>query len=324
MQYLKLSFKNAGFFESEKKNIKQNVSISVNQISNMLHVLMGERPVPSYRKDIKIHFNIVDEIRTLAENSFIRIDSPMVLQFGKTNYHNKNFYNREFIQTNKNAWDSYRDMERCYISWDMLEKYLGEELYNELKLYFIEQVGELNDRQALEVINEIIELNKTNETVLDIQKTIEEYDAKRLMFYKEKKKVEKDEKVSFTSLAKNLDESTKFNLICKKLVKNGKTPIVKLLFGWTSSTAINYGKNVFITLTNIRGIEPNLRKIEGSIIVPVEEHHVEKIKNSKGMARLLDGGFVWIEDLINDYEFGVSDLNDYLPINELEEYENNN
>lgn len=325
MKYLKLSFKNAGFFE----NKNQNVSISVNQISNMLHVLMGERPCATYRKTI---FKPVEEIREIAKNSYIKIDSQMFSQFGKTIFHEKKYYNREFLRTNKNSWDSYRDKGKCYMSWEMLNIYLGDELFNDFLNYIKTIIINIEDKTLLETLREATEICSNYDNVISIQSKINAYEIKKNEIKKENKirasngeEIITIDKVSFVSLIKDLkNDNRPFEILCRKFINNGKTPVIKLLFGWSSSTAINYGENLYITLTNINGIEPNLRKINGSIIVPLEEKFVNKIKNSKGYAKLLDSGFVWIEDLCSEYELGLSELDEYIPINELENYENNN
>ena len=89
-------------------------------------------------------------------------------------------------------------------------------------------------------------------------------------------------------------------------------------------TAFNKGKNKYITVTNVRGIEQNLRKIDGSLIIEMDDEYIDKIINNKGIARLLDGGFVFIEDVLENVSFGEIEDNDYIKINKLEEYENIN
>ena len=307
MPYLKLSFKNAGFFE----NKNQNVSISVNQISNMLHVLMGERPSATYRDTI---FTKQDDIFQIANEAYIKIDSPKFKQFGKTIYRNKEYYQNEFMQTGKNSWNSYRDKGRSYVSYEILKIFLGDELYQEVLNYFIYELGDINGKTCLEVISEIIEINKNNPLTISVNNIVNE-----------SKEQKNDEIISFVSLVKNYnDNEDQFINICKKLINNLKTPLVKLFLGLEKDTAFNKGKNKYITVTNVRGIEQNLRKIDGSLIIEMDDEYIDKIINNKGIARLLDGGFVFIEDVLENVSFGEIEDNDYIKINKLEEYENIN
>ena len=88
MKYLILEFNNAGFFinhrgtkdkiydidGSRKRSNQDNFEepIHVNHISNMIHVLFGERPAPSNRFTF---YGRVDYLFEKAQNSFIKIET---------------------------------------------------------------------------------------------------------------------------------------------------------------------------------------------------------------------------------------------------------
>jgi hypothetical protein len=77
--------------------------ITMYQISNMLHTLVGERPVPSFRYTF---YSMDDNIFSLAKNSLLRIDSPKVTKIikGETT---ETFID-EFTKVSKSADNSWR------------------------------------------------------------------------------------------------------------------------------------------------------------------------------------------------------------------------
>ncbi|MFW6272242.1 MAG: hypothetical protein ACOC2U_00465 [bacterium] len=100
----------------KRKDIEPFVEpITVHQISNMLHVLFNERPVPSHRK---VLYERNDVYFNAALNSYIKIDTPKF--YNKSI--DKDVYHFEFIQTNKalhNAWSMM-----VTLNWKMVEEYM--------------------------------------------------------------------------------------------------------------------------------------------------------------------------------------------------------
>lgn len=320
MKYLKLKFKNGGFFE---ENSKQNVSISVNQISNVLHVLLGERPRPSYR-ETKVNIPIIPEIFEMANQSFIKIDTPLTLQIGKTKYNKKMFYPREIIHTNKNVKNSYKDKEKSYITWEILKVFLGDDLYSET-LNCFRSVLDYNfeNDTAIKTFDKIIKIMSSKDSVIYINNLVEE-DQKKKKNNKSKNNGDKIENFSFVKQIIELDDNNdKLISLCKKLIIEKKTPLVKLLFGFEKDTAINKISDLRILATNIRGIESNFRKINGELLIPLTDNGFKKLKTGMGVSSILDGGIVWIDDVLNSEDMTLDELDSYIKINDLEEYENN-
>lgn len=137
MKYLKLKFSNANLFKKNPKskdfvidlivkkdklvtnNSKRVDSrtnfkepITVYQVSNMLHTLVGERPVPSFRP---VFYKMGENILNLANNSYINITSPIT---------EKGFI-EEFMKLGKSAYNSWSDMPS--IQWFKIRKYLGDD-----------------------------------------------------------------------------------------------------------------------------------------------------------------------------------------------------
>jgi hypothetical protein len=288
MKYLKLNFRNAGFFtvhrdtkdfifdlngQRKRKDVlygkQQKVSISVGQINGMLHVLMGERPKPTYRDSF---IESIDAISNIASQSYIKIDTPSFVNKSK----NTKYYQNESVTLRKAVWNSWNPAPDL-IYWKRLENLLTNDEDNSMYT------------QMIELFCKLLGYNVIKKPALDV------IDEIRLKF----------------------SDNTEF-IEFKNSLK-GKAPLIKLLEGVYDGSMTSNSRTM---LTTNSGID-KITRLSGSIIVPLEDEYVEKIRNSKGTAKLLDGGVVLIEDLIEAYEFGLDELNDYIQINKLEEYENN-
>lgn len=177
-KFLVLAFENAGWFYNNKYNKSKdfvfknhNISekrsefgkyfespITLNHISNVLHVLFGERPVSSFREyDLLDGTPIVttnEEIVEMAGNGWIKINNKY------------NVKKLELIQTKKAVYNSY-DKSKSILYWEKLKHILNPELYNE----FIELVKKVLDTEyplenTLEyTIDNIRKNHKDNELV---------------------------------------------------------------------------------------------------------------------------------------------------------------
>jgi hypothetical protein len=108
------------FNRESRANIKNSSfkeTITVHQISNVLHVLIGERPVPSFRKTFYERNNSIFE---LANNTYLRIDSPKITIVRKGEI--VETYIPEFIKLNKSANDSWKKDQS--IQWFKIKKYM--------------------------------------------------------------------------------------------------------------------------------------------------------------------------------------------------------
>jgi len=134
MKYLVLNFENAGFFRNHRgtrdkiydidgsrpRKVEENFQepITIHQISNVLHVLFGERPVPINR------YTFYDKVPYLFEKSkdcLLRIDNFV---------NDKGFYQREFIQLKKADWNSWK--QEVFMNWNVVRKLLEQEYFEML------------------------------------------------------------------------------------------------------------------------------------------------------------------------------------------------
>lgn len=158
-KFLILGFKNATLFRKHKqtsdkifdglhntrdrKNEPEYIEpITYHQVSNVLHVLFGKRPVSNVR-----HSNYLKDsyIEQKAKDSFIRIDS----------YKNdKNEYQTEIKHLNKACYNSTNP--QSFMNWERSRKLLGDVLFNQFSA----------------VINQVFGVDVTDVSFNDIREKI--------------------------------------------------------------------------------------------------------------------------------------------------------
>ena len=253
MKYLKLNFRNAGFFtvhkntkdyvfdlNGQRKRVdvflgkQQKVSISVNQVSNMLHVLMGERPSATYRDT---YIKRIEEIFNVANNSYIKIDNVSFIN----NTNNKKFYQSETITTRKSVWNSFSTAPDL-VYWQRVKNLLTDE--DDYSLF----------TQMIITFNNILRYDVLKKPAHEV----------------------------FETLKQNHKDNQDLTELKTILQSKNKTPIIKLLEGgYIAGFTMNSNPRTMLT-TNF-GVD-KITRLSGSMIIPNEDTHVDKIKNSKGDA----------------------------------------
>lgn len=164
-RYIKLRFTNAKLFPKNKKTKDYIVNLSitnkgkfiltdskrcdeeitsfkepitVHQVSNMLHTLIGDRPVPSFRE---VFYKPNEYVFNIALNSFIKIDSPKIKR--NVNGENVETFIPEFTKVNKSKWNSWAKPNKLH--WFKIEKYMGEH-YQE----FVSKMSEILGYSVIE------------------------------------------------------------------------------------------------------------------------------------------------------------------------------
>jgi len=125
----RLTFKHAKR-KDNNKNFRE--PITVHQISNALHTLVGERPIPSFRKTF---YSKNEHIFDLANRSYLRISSPKIEKVTKDGTFES--FIDEFILVKKSAWNSWKNFP--VIHWFKIRKYMGkhfDEFVNRLNVIF--------------------------------------------------------------------------------------------------------------------------------------------------------------------------------------------
>ena len=142
MKYLFLKFENAGFFKDqrwtkdrvyytdENKNLVNSrrvdfiqyvEPITVNHISNALHVLMGERPKASLRKT---SIERIEDIFRLANDGYLKITTPLITD------ERGDYYPTETITVRKSVYNSFQKM--FHITKELVKRLLGDDLNTQL------------------------------------------------------------------------------------------------------------------------------------------------------------------------------------------------
>lgn len=139
-KYLILKFKNAKLFRNtfrskdyvldmyghRRRNIKIDDDIhsdpqfvepiTVYQVSNVLHVLFNERPVPSHREVV---YPKIEYYFDKALKSYIRVDGVKRLN----TFTNKEEYVTELINTQKGVNNSFNN--KVFVNWEIVKQYAG-------------------------------------------------------------------------------------------------------------------------------------------------------------------------------------------------------
>jgi len=235
--------------------------ITVHQISNMIHVLFNERPVPSLRRcyysKILYYFN-------KAKDSYIRIDTPKV-----SRYIDKQDYYYETTTVKKALENSYNT--NVYVNWEIVKNYIGDEAKF---ITFVNKLDELLKIKSQTIpfveVREKVKSLLTKDEKLDLYAVITDLkNIKGLVDYFGAYKADNNGVYSFN---KSID--------CALTQKNSTSIVVN------------------------SGIE-KAAVLYGEILVPVSEDDIKKLKSSKGCANLLDGGLVWIHDVIDDEDLST-------------------
>lgn len=279
VEYLFITFKNAAFFrdssrskdfvfdlDGKKKRIECEhyvEPINVKHVANALHVLMGERPVPTLRKS---NLKFVDEIYDIAKNGYIRIDTYTY----KNKYQNIDVYPEEVTTIRKSVYNSYSTAPEV-ISWERVRRLLE---------------NDLND-QFISLINDLMGFDVKNNYPLCVDGV----------------KALRDNHINDPRLINFIDV----------LRKNKKQPMIDFINGSQKPS-----KNQLMANPNATGAEPTFNsnprtqittnfgvdkktKISGRVIIGVDQKHLQKVKNNKGYAKILEGGYFYIENNLPPY-----------------------
>ena len=249
-------------------------TLYVNHVSNVLHVLMGERPVPSFRAICTGAHKRVESIHALAADASVIVGSGIqtYIKDGAP----KTALIREKMTTRKAVKNSFsktdvpitiagesRKLTTCMLSWDRIEHHLGLELYP----------------QFVTMATSVLGLGWESQPVTSVFSSLHDYRG--------------DSRVESFCMTAGVPESY------RAIILGGKTD--GQYFHQSGYGDLAY---MFITLIS-RGVE-DVSCVGGKIFVPVDDEAVEKIRSGPGFATLLEGGLVTIE--------GVYDMSDLLVV----------
>lgn len=163
-KYLKLRFEDASLFKrSRDRYNKDKVApkitgqkfkepITVYHISNMIHVLFSERPVPTVRDVRDLPYEVNQYYFKKAQDSLIHIDN-VVFKNSKGEEH----FQREIMNSKKMKFTSW--VKDVTFNWFRLKAYLGEEYYDTFRNLCFEEMG-IDDTVSMREVVSKIDLDK--------------------------------------------------------------------------------------------------------------------------------------------------------------------
>lgn len=147
MKYLIINFKNAKLFpfdwngkdfisdlsirNKRQTQLMYEQPITVHQISNMLHKMMGERPVPSFRY---VGYKKQNDIFELARNAYLKIDS--IKKYNKNKKRDE--FIKETMQVKKSAHNGWNKQPNIF--WKKIQIMMGD-CFDEFIKKFSEILG---------------------------------------------------------------------------------------------------------------------------------------------------------------------------------------
>jgi len=199
-KYLVLKFKNAKLFRNTKDTSDYVLDmygrrkrygdaqfvepITVYQISNVIHVLFNERPVPSHRE---VFYSKIDKLFDKALNSYLKINNPKILNKDT----NVEEYITEIISKKKSVFNSYP--KTVNINWEIIKQYVEIENFDWL----------------LKSFTDITNLNPLDYTAEDFREILSKFDISELTLELRKK--------SLTALSDYIKDKSKSSYLVRKL-----------------------------------------------------------------------------------------------------------
>lgn len=253
--------------------------ITVYQISNVLHVLGGERPVPTLRKTV---LSVIPEIYKMAYNGYLQITTPK-FEIGKTG---KFKYPTETKTMRKSVYNSF-SKSASLINWERIKRLLEDDLY-------IKFLTLLKDLFKVEVVKKY-----TAEEAMELLRNNNFIDDKRVVdFIELLRKNGKQPMIDFIYGQQKVSQ----NMLLKKPDAVGAKPT----FNGNSRTLI----------TTPLGID-KITRLRGKIIIPINDWYLSKVRENKGFATILDGGLVWIDKLISADDMSDRMIEDFIKISDI-------
>lgn len=235
-KYLILKFRNAKLFRNSPKcgdyvfdvtgqrkragQLQFVEPITVHQVSNMLHVLFNERPVPSFRKSF---YGNIEHYFKMAQESLIRVDGYK--RFNKNK--NQEEFVKEFLMTKKSVFNSYNP--NSLINWEIVKEYCEED-FNDIII----------------AIQNIIGFNPKDVTFDEVRELLQSYDISEFSkTLKEKKLTALSNYIKDTNTASEMTRKASTALINNNGIDN-----VAILGG---EIIVTVSEDDLIKLSNSKG-----------------------------------------------------------------------
>lgn len=271
MRYIKINFQSAKLViddsnykikVTDKNFVDMNHLIKIEPISNMLHVLLGERPVATNKITFNKRINFIDDV---VKNGYVKIDSALSY---KTNSGDLK-PNIEFTQGKKSVWDSH--MTNIFTKINENENTKGYMNWGQLKRRFL-----LNNKEKYYLI-----LDKINE-YSPIKNPWEE--------------------MSLSETFNLIRTSERKHDFLNFLIDIKQTPLALLLKGDSDCSSLNknYSCNLSAKTVNLYVLKKIT--VNGSFLLPFDEQLKSNLFKGQGVATYLDGGMADLDYNIYEYD----------------------
>lgn len=229
-------------------------------VANLIRVLSGERPVPSFRK---VHSAVypADNYENKAKESRVKIETEI---FPADKFHEFDYIPDEIFTARKSVKNSWSKSSNTYLLdgnsvnvkggtlyHGRLRRYLGDSLYEE----YLSLVKEFGEVRTVQKDIELLNLNKSNEKV---------------------------------------------KIFCKNCVDSKRTSLSNVITNEAaeSTTFHTFSKNYPLDFLMIPNNVERIKKVSATIYIPVDENDINKVKNFTGVATFLEGGLATVEEVI--------------------------
>ena len=226
-------------------------------VSNVLHVLMGERPVPTIRKTL---LKPDLSIQEAARKARVSIDTPC---------NDRGYEGVEMMNARKTVKDAWQTSKIAYflggkpvqikgglLYWARLERLLGEALLND----FIDTVKSITSERH---VPQNISAHRAIEILHD------NYDLSQVQHFCQK---------------------------CLKAERTALVNIINPQANKESIT-FHTGVGSKLNIQMVNSGPENINKISGTIFVPVNDELLARLSNGCGTASILEGGLAYIEGI---------------------------
>lgn len=246
------------------------------QINNMLQVLIGDRPIPTFRNVI---YTNNQGLKKISQNSYLKLDEDNVYYTKK----GERRIRKEIISTQKAHWNS--TSAESNVNYNSLFNYLEQEDYNTfmdfcLKILELSSIDEMKNRYTLlNLIKEIRKIYFSKST------PARRNELENIKYAREIPNKNGEFEIMFDNFLK-MNRKQLFNILNNNdFDKNFKSLI----------SGINTSKNRMNTPRGIGMTEV----YNGTILVPITDTYLEMIRNGTGHSTILDGGRVEIINILN-------------------------
>jgi len=248
--------------------------ITKKQINNLLQVLVGDRPKPSLRE---VHYKNREDLMSVAEDSYLKLDISNVNIDKSGNRHVRT----EVTSLRKAHWNSTSKYNN--INYETIRRYCKDIL------------------GTYDVFYSLMELSKVVLNVDTIENIKKQYTCIELLLKLQKIFVNgvtgdiENEYKNFFTLAKERGLTQFYNYIAK--VSDTKAKELITNSNKKKDTRLNVPKSIGYT-----------EIYNGILYIPFSEEDIERVRNSKGCATILDGGFVKIKGIYKDRDLNFDDF----------------